>query len=108
MSKLQEKADILKEDAKKLTIDKQEKQTLYNKLNTADMKLLQTERENLKEKIEILQKEKNDILYHNQEVEIKSKRVKDAKEKLNVYENVQKEILEQLELIKSQKRLLID
>lgn len=105
MIKLQEKADILKEDAKKLTIDKQEKQTLYNKLNTADMKLLQTERENLKEKIEILQKEKNDILYHNQEVEIKSKRVKDAKEKLNVYENVQKEILEQLELIKSQKKI---
>ena len=77
MSKLQEKEDILKEDAKK----------------------------HLKEKIEILQKEKNDILYHNQEVEIKSKRVKDAKEKLNVYENVQKEILEQLELIKSQKKI---
>lgn len=105
MSKLQEKADILKEDAKKLTADKQEKQTLYDKLNTTDMKLLQTERENLKEKIEILQKEKNDILYHNQEVEIKSKRVKDAKEKLNVYENVQKEILEQLELIKLQKKI---
>lgn len=105
MIKLQEKADILKEDAKKLTADKQEKQTLYDKLNTTDMKLLQTERENLKEKIEILQKEKNDILYHNQEVEIKSKRVKDAKEKLNVYENVQKEILEQLELIKLQKKI---
>lgn len=105
MSKLQEKADILKEDAKKLTVDKQEKQTLYDKLNTTDMKLLQTERENLKEKIEILQKEKNDILYHNKEVEIKSKRVKDAKEKLNVYENVQKEILEQLELIKLQKKI---
>lgn len=105
MSKLQEKADILKEDAKKLTVDKQEKLTLYDKLNTTDMKLLQTVRENLKEKIEILQKEKNDILYHNQEVEIKSKRVKDAKEKLNVYENVQKEILEQLELIKLQKKI---
>lgn len=105
MNRLQEKADTLKEDAKKLTADKKEKQTLYDKLNTTDMKLLQTERDNLKEKIEILQKEKNDILYHNQEVEIKSKRVKDAKEKLNVFENVQKEILEQLELIKLQKKI---
>ena len=105
MNKLQEKADILKEDAKKLTAEKKEKQTLYDKLNTSDMKLLQTERDNLKEKIEILQKEKNDILFHNQEVEIKSKRVKDAKEKLNAYENVQKEILEQLELIKLQKKI---
>ena len=105
MNKIQEKADILKEDAKKLAIDKKEKQTLYDKLNTPDMKLLQTEKDSLKEKIGILQKEKNDILYHNQEVEIKSKRVKDAKEKLNAYENVQKEILEQLELIKLQKKI---
>ena len=105
MNKLQEKADILKEDVKKLTVAKKEKQTLYDKLNTSDMKLLQTERDNLKEKIEILQKEKNDILFHNQEVEIKSKRVKDAKEKLNAYENFQKEILEQLELIKLQKKI---
>lgn len=105
MDKLQAKADKLKEKSKELNADKKKKQALYDKLNTSDMKVLQTEREKMKERIDILQKEKNDILFHNQEVQIKSKRVKEAKEALNTCEKAQKEILEQLELNKMQKKI---
>lgn len=105
MNKLQEKANELKETAKQLTEDKKEKQAIFDKLNTSDMKLLQAEREAIKERIDILSKEKNDILFHNQEVQIKSQRVKEAKELLTSCENAQKEILEQLELNKTQKKI---
>lgn len=105
MNKLQEKANDLKETAKKLAEDKKEKQAIFDKLNTSDMKLLQSERDAIKERLDILSKEKNDILFHNQEVQIKSQRVKEAKEMLSMCENAQKEILEQLELNKMQKKI---
>jgi len=105
LDKLQEKADLLKEDAKQLTNDKKEKQELYDKLNTTNMKELQEEYKTIKERIDVLQKEKNDILFHNQEVEIKRQRVKEAKETLTVCEKAQEEILEQLELNKNQKKI---
>ena len=105
MNKLQEKANELKETAKQLTEDKKEKQAIFDKLNTSDMKLLQSERDFIKERIGILSKEKNDILFHNQEVQIRSQRVKEAKEILTSCENAQKEILEQLELNKMQKKI---
>ena len=105
MNKFQEKADKLKERAKKLFEEKQEKQAIYDKLNTSDMKVMQAERDEIKEKIDILQKEKTDILFHNQEVQVKSKTVKDAKEKLNICEKAQKEIREKLELNKMQKKI---
>ncbi len=105
MNRFQEKANELKETAKKLAEEKKEKQALYEKLSTYDMKELQTERDNIKEKIDNLLKEKNDILFHNQEVQIKSKRVQEAKELLNICEKAQKEILEKLELNKMQKKI---
>lgn len=105
MNRFQEKANELKETAKKLAEEKKEKQALYEKLSTYDMKELQTERDNIKEKIDNLLKEKNDILFHNQEVQIKSKRVQEAKEVLNICEKAQKEILEKLELNKMQKKI---
>lgn len=63
MNRFQEKANELKETAKKLAEEKKEKQALYEKLSTYDMKELQTERDNIKEKIDNLLKEKNDILF---------------------------------------------
>lgn len=70
MNRFQEKANELKETAKKLAEEKKEKQAFYEKLSTYDMKELQTERDNIKEKIDNLLKEKNDILFHNQDVTI--------------------------------------
>ena len=52
-----------------------------------------------------MQKEKNDILFHNKEVEIKMKKVQEAKSTLKSCETAQKEIQEQLELNKKQKKI---
>lgn len=105
MDKLKEKANTLKEDARNLTSEKKKKQELYDRLNTSDMKILQIEKDEIERKINILQKEKNDILLHNKGVEIKKQRVQEAKSTLNACEIAQKEILEQLELNKKQKKI---
>lgn len=105
MNRLQEKANELRDNAKKLAEEKQEKQAVYDKLNTSEMKELQNERDAIKCRIDLLLKEKNDILFNNQEVQIKSQRVKEAKSALLSCENAQKEILKELELNKMQKKI---
>ena len=106
MQDLQEKADKLKERAIELNNTKKQKEVLYNKLNNSNMQELQKERDNLKERIDILQKEKEEIVYHNQQVNIKTKTIKDAKELLLTCEKTQKEILEQLELNRVQRKIV--
>lgn len=105
MDDLQEKANKLKERAIELNNTKKQKEVLYNKLNTSNMQELQKEKDKLKEKIDILQKEKEEIIYHNQQVNIKSKTIKDAKDLLLTCEKTQKEILEQLELNRVQRKI---
>jgi len=105
MQDLQEKADKLKERAIELNNTKKQKEVLYNKLNNSNMQELQKERDKLKEQIDILQKEKEEIAYHNQQVNVKSKTIKDAKELLLTCEKTQKEILEQLELNRVQRKI---
>ena len=105
MQDLQEKADKLKERAIELNNTKKQKEVLYKKLNNSNMQELQKERDNLKERIDILQKEKEEIMYHNQQVNIKSKTIKEAKEFLLTCEKTQKEILEQLELNRVQRKI---
>lgn len=105
MAKLQRKADELKETAKKLTEEKQEKQLVYNKLNTSSMQEIQNERNQIKEKIDILTKEKQEITLHNKEVQTILDRVQKAKEQLENYNKKQEEIKEELELTKNQKKI---
>lgn len=105
MDDLQEKADKLKERAIELNNTKRQKEVLYNKLNTLDAQELQREKEKLKEQIDVLSREKENILHHNQQVNIKSKTIKDAKELLITCEETQKEILEQLELNRVQRKI---
>ena len=106
MDKLQEKADKLKDDAKKLIACKKEKQIIFDKLNTPDMKQLQAEKESLKRKIDELQKEKNEILFHNQEVKIRMENVRNAKETLENCEKAQLEIEQKLENAREQKKII--
>ena len=105
MNRLQEKANELRDNAKKLAEEKKEKQAIYDKLNTTEMKELQNEKNSIKARIDMLQKEKNDILFNNQEVQIKSQRVKEAKTALLSCEDAQKEIAKELELNKMQKKI---
>ena len=103
LNKFQEEADKLKETAKSLNEEKQHKQEIFNKLNTTDMKTLQNERDLLKEQIDTLLNKKNEITLHNHEVNVKAKSIKSAKETLNSYKEIQKEIERDLKLNKKQK-----
>ncbi|MBP3254933.1 MAG: hypothetical protein J6M60_00365 [Clostridia bacterium] len=103
MNRLQQKANSLKEDAKRLNSEKKEKQEIYNKLNTSDMKTLKQEMDLIKNNIDNFLKEKNEITLHNQEVKIKQKNIKDAKDTLNSYIKVQEEIKKELEKNRKQK-----
>ncbi len=105
MDKYQEKADKLKETAESLNKEKKQKQAIFDKLNTTDSKALQEEKNLLKEQIDDLIKEKNEITLHNQEVQIKAQRVREAKETLNSYRNIQEEIKRELELNKKQREI---
>ena len=100
-----EKADELKENAQKLAQEKNEKQELYDKFNTSEMKAVQKEKDCLKARIDTLIQEKNNILFNNQEFQIKNQRIKEAKAELYACENAQKEILKKIELNKMQKKI---
>lgn len=105
--KLQDKANKLKEDAKELVDKRKEKQALFEKLNTLDMQTLQKEKESLKSQISILQEEKNTIVLHNKEVEVKQEQIKNAKKNIELLQKAQQEIITQLEKAKEQKNIAI-
>ena len=105
LDRLQEKADKLKLDATDLVNERKEKQNLFEKLNTSDMQKLQEEREKLKEQIDVLEQEKNDILLHNKEVAIKQEQLKKANDDLELSKKVVQEIEDDLENTKKQKEI---
>lgn len=102
---LQEKADKLKETAKGLAQEKKEKQLLYDELNTSSMQEIQNKKKQIKEQIDELIKEKEEITLHNQEVQIKLKNVQDAKEQLQIFNEKQEKIQEEMELTKNQRKI---
>ena len=105
LDRLQEKSNKLKMDAKNLVNERKEKQNLFEKLNTSDMKKLQEEKEKLKNQIDVLEQEKNNILLHNKEVIIKQEQLKKANDNLELSKKVVKEIESELEHTKKQKEI---
>lgn len=105
LNKLQENANKLKEDAKQLVDARKEKQDILEKLNTLDVQEIQKEKEELKTNIDILQKEKNDILLHNKEVEIRQEQIRKSKENIKLLENAKQEIADELNRAKIQKEI---
>lgn len=105
LDKLQEKATKLKEEAIMLAIEKEEKQKLLEKLNTADMQELDKERKELKTRIDLLQEERKNILLRNQEVQTKQEQVKQAKDKIEQLNKAQEEITKEIEKANKRKRI---
>ena len=105
MNRYQEKADKLKEKAIELNEEKKRKQEVLDKLNTTDVKTLQKEKKQLKFQIDRLLEEKNEIILYNQEVQIKAKRIRKAKETLASFKNVQDEIQKEIRLNKKQREI---
>lgn len=103
LNKLQEKADKLKLDAKELIEQRKEKQNLFEKLNTSNMQELQTEKETLKAKIDVLEEEKRNILLHNKEVETKQEQLKKTNESLEMTKKIIQETKKDIETEKKQK-----
>ena len=105
LNQFQEKADNLKQRAKELISAKNEKVKLYEKLNTSNTKELSKKLDELKEKIDVLEKEKNTILLHNKQAEIINNQAKEAREKLSIYEKVQEENRQEVKLKLEQKKI---
>lgn len=105
LDKLQKKADSLREDATNLINERSSKMEVFEELNTSDMRKLDKEKREIKDKIDILQEEKNHILLHNKEVQIKQEQVREAKNNIEILKKVQKEILDALETSKIQKKI---
>lgn len=105
LGKLQEKADMLKIEAKQLIEERQNKKIILEKLNTMDMQEIIKEKEKLKQQIDILQEEKNNILLNNKEVQIRQAQVTEAKKNIEILEKAQEEILKDIEICKMQKKI---
>ena len=105
LNMLQEKANNLKVDTKNLINERNEKQVLFEKLNTQDMKKIQEEKEKLKNQIDALEEEKNNILLHNKEVEAKQEQLKQANNNLEISKKVVEEIKKEIENAKKQKEI---
>lgn len=105
LDKLQEKANKLKEEATMLTNERQSKQILLEKLNTADMQKLDKEKQELENRIKVLQTEQRNVLLNNQEVQTKKEQVRKAKEKIQKLEQAQEEITNELETANKRKKI---
>lgn len=105
LNQYQEKADILKQRAKELVSVKNEKVKLYEKINTTNTKELFEELDVLKEKINVLEQEKNSILLHNKQAEMINNQAKEAREKLSIYEKTQEENRQEVKTKLEQKKI---
>ena len=104
---LKNKANSLKEEATLLTKQKESKLEIYNKLNTIDMEQLTNEKKQISNQIEILQKEKNNILLHNAAVMSRQEQVREAKKMIALIENTQEELKNSIAKNKIQKQIAI-
>lgn len=105
LNRLQDKANNLKEEAKELVSARKEKQEIFDKLNTTDMKDLQEKREKMKQEIEALQAKKKDIMLANKQVEVMQEQLNNAKQKIEETKEINQEILAELENTKKQKEV---
>lgn len=105
LTKFQEKADKLKEEANYYIEEKQKKQKLLEQLKTADTQRMQEDMKTIKEKISQLQEEQNTILLYNNEIKVKEEQIKKAKEDLELTKKAQLEITKELELNDKQKKI---
>ncbi len=105
ISSLQEQANVLKCEFGQLLEEKNKSIEIFQKLSTPDMIQIEKEKQELKKSIDILQNEKNEIVLHNKEVQIKKEQIDNAKKNIEVIEKAQLEIQNSLELAKKQKKI---
>lgn len=99
---LEDNITKLKEDTKQYVKELKDKKELFEKLNTEENKTIQAKREQIKKKIEELEKEKHNIDLHNQEVLSKREAVTRAKEQIEKARQTINELENEIDLCKSQ------
>lgn len=100
-----EKIESLKKETQEL-IDRKKKQIeKYKVLKTPQMQEKAKMRDEIKTKIDILQKEKSEIDLFNKEVELKHNEIVNAKKKIEEFDNLSKEMTETIDRYNSQLKI---
>lgn len=100
-----EKIESLKKETQEL-IDRKKKQIeKYRVLKTPQMQEKAKMRDEIKTKIDILQKEKSEIDLFNKEVELKHNEIVNAKKKIEEFDNLSKEMTETIDRYNSQLKI---
>jgi len=105
LQRLQDRANGLKEDAKKFVNERKRKIEILEQLNNPDTQEALKQKEKIKSRMDILQQERSNILLHNKEVQVRKEQVREAKQNINILDKVQEEIIDSLELVKKQKKI---
>ena len=99
------KIEFLKKETQEL-IDRKKKQIeKYKVLKTPQMQEKAKIRDEIKTKIDILQKEKSEIDLFNKEVELKHNEIVNAKKKIEEFDNLSKEMAETIDRYNSQLKI---
>ena len=100
-----EKIESLKKETQEL-IDRKKKQIeKYRGLKTPQMQEKAKMRDEIKTKIDILQKEKSEIDLFNKEVELKHNEIVNAKKKIEEFDNLSKEMTETIDRYNNQLKI---
>lgn len=100
-----EKIESLKKETQEL-IDRKKKQIeKYRVLKTPQMQEKAKMRDEIKTKIDILQKEKSEIDLFNKEVELKHNEIVNAKKKIEEFDNLSKEMTETIDRYNNQLKI---
>ncbi len=97
INEIAKRIENLKEETKNLVEEKNQQIKKYNRMKTPEMKQQTQRRDELKEKIDLLRKEKSEVELYNREIEIKYNNIVDAKNKIEAIEREETEIAETIE-----------
>lgn len=100
-----EKIEFLKKETQELIDRKKQQIEKYRVLKTPQMQEKAKMRDEIKTKIDILQKEKSEIDLFNKEVELKHNEIVNAKKKIEEFDNLSKEMTETIDRYNSQLKI---
>ena len=99
------KIEFLKKETQELIDRKKQQIEKYRVLKTPQMQEKAKMRDEIKTKIDILQKEKSEIDLFNKEVELKHNEIVNAKKKIEEFDNLSKEMAETIDRYNSQLKI---
>ena len=100
-----EKIETLKKDTQELIDKRKEKIEKYKVLKTPQMQEKTKIRDEIKQKIDILQKEKSEIDLFNKEVELKHNEIQNVKKQIEEFDKLSKEMSETIDKYNNQLKI---